>query len=132
MTFGSLTFLVFVLSFLLIYQLFGKNEQLRKLLLIGGNLIFYVSCSTKFLPLLLGLALLTFGMGKFIANRKKHRFIWVTVHAMFSVGILIYFKMTADGEGFPLGLSYLTLQAIAYTINIARGSHDALFDFRAF
>ncbi|CAH2602968.1 MBOAT family protein [Rhodovastum atsumiense] len=130
---------IFILGFLppvlaLYYALAGW-QRAREGLLIAASLAFYAWWDLRFLPLLAGLAVATWGIG-----RLYLRYPWVALPLLgmaLNLGALGWFKY-ADfigsnitwlvGAGWtplaltlPLGISFFVFQKISYLIDLRRG-----------
>jgi alginate O-acetyltransferase complex protein AlgI len=100
----------------------------RGKLVVGilGSLLFYAWGALRYLPLLVVLALFTYLLALALERLRsalaRRVLTWVAVLLILS--LLIAFKLGA-GAGYPLGLSYLTFQAIAYLVEVYTGKSGA-------
>jgi alginate O-acetyltransferase complex protein AlgI len=153
--FGYLVFLVVVLG---AHHLLRGRHAAQKWLLIAASYYFYATVDWRFCGLLLGLTLINYAAGGVVARAGsvviQRRAIAAAV--FFSIGLLCYFKylnffgamvnaVTAWlGAGslvpfvtilLPVGISFMTFQAITYPIDLATKQLDtpcSLGDFALF
>lgn len=117
----ALTSPLFLFVFLPVFMLVYHIGQYRARLILGilGSLVFYAWGNLAHLPLVLGLTLVTYGlargMDRWRAKPASGLLLWVGI--ILNVGLLIAYKQL-PGQSYPLGLSYLTFQAIAYLIEV--------------
>lgn len=136
--FGYLVFLVVVLMG---HHLLEGRHGGQKLLLIGASYYFYATVDWRFSGLLLALTLINFAAGKLVASTSsifiQRRAIAAAV--ILSIGLLSYFKylnffgeMVNSLTGWlgtgslvpfvkillPVGISFMTFQAITYPIDL--------------
>lgn len=131
-------YLIFLLAVVLIYWLLPA--VVRKPLLLVTSYIFYAWFNLRFLTLLLGLTLANYLIGLAIhANRRPRLLAWSSV--AINLGVLAVFKWSGffvdslravfEAIGLanlppglslllPLGISFYSFQAIAYTTEIYR------------
>lgn len=142
----DLTSLIFLLAFLplsvCLYYVFGRG--VRPVIIVFFSLIFYGMGSPKYFFLLLGMTVITCGMGQFLFMSKARS---VTRHnmdtAILVAGVLLnifpllYYKYTdfvrlninrALGTNFelknyllPLGISFFTFKSISFLVDVYRG-----------
>jgi alginate O-acetyltransferase complex protein AlgI len=153
--FGYLVFLVLVLAG---HHLLRGRHAAQKWFLIAASYYFYATVDWRFCGLLLGLTLINFAAGRAVARAAgvglQRRAI--TLAVLLSVGLLCYFKylnffgamvnsVTAWlGVGslvpfvnilLPVGISFMTFQAITYPIDLYYKRLDqpcSLADFALF
>ena len=153
--FGYLVFLVVVLG---AHHLLQGRHAAQKWLLIAASYYFYATVDWRFCGLLLGLTLINFAAGSAVARAAsiivKRRAIAVAV--LLSIGLLCYFKYLNFfgamansvtewlGAGslvpfvnilLPVGISFMTFQAITYPIDLSTRRLDkpcGLGDFALF
>jgi len=118
MDFNSPIFLfLFLPVFILIYYL--ATSRAKPAVGILGSLLFYPWGNLIHIPLLLGLVIFAYfvarGMSRWMNQRLALYLLWVGVLA--NVALLIAFKLWT-GIRYPLGLSYLTFQVIAYLFEV--------------
>ena len=141
----SLQFAVFLTLLLVGYWALRKSSpRLQNLLLLFGSYLFYGWGEWRFLAILVGESALTWWIGGRIGKaRDKHqRKIWFVAGITVSLGALGFFKYydffassTAKALGsfgltadigtlnliLPLGLSYFSLKAISYLVEVYHG-----------
>lgn len=136
MDFISVAYLGFLTVLLILYYVIPKNRQWI-LLLVSG--IFFYSCfSLKMWIFLLFTAVTTYCYGRFL---KRSR-VWLTVIILVNAGILLGLKVCASGLGIvnakglerfavllPVGISFYTLQTIAYMVDVHKGKIKAQNNF---
>jgi alginate O-acetyltransferase complex protein AlgI len=130
--FNSPIFLfLFLPIFMALYYLSGKNGRL--ITGIIGSLVFYAWGSLIFLPLLLGLIIINFFIGKnlgsLIGDKKRSTLIWAGLSI--NIGILAFFKIWG-GLGFPLGLSYVSFQLVSYLLDVNKKTIESEGNFFKF
>lgn len=145
MSFISLEFAIFMpLVFILYWHVFKKNSKRQNFLILVANGFFYAVWDWRFLFLLAFSTLSTFGIAKHIEsqikkdNRKNAK--WLSFYnIIIQTGLLIVFKyfnffVESVKEAFlfcghqfetsslniilPLGISFYTLKAISYSIDV--------------
>lgn len=116
--------------------------------LVGASLTFYGFWDVRFIPLLLGSALLDYLVGLRLGSTDRKK-LWLTVSVVFNLGVLAIFKYamwatdsaqsfldiigsTAELPGYnivlPVGISFYTFQSMSYTIDVYRGRVPATHD----
>jgi alginate O-acetyltransferase complex protein AlgI len=147
MVFSSATFLFYFLpAFLLLYYLLPWKNTV----LLLGSLVFYAWGEPRFVPLLMGSALLNYSAGYLIARAsawKKH-LLGLGIGA--NLAILFYYKyiaffadilnallprdhqLTLPAIVLPLGISFFTFQGISYLVDVSRNEVDAQKSFWRF
>jgi alginate O-acetyltransferase complex protein AlgI len=138
-TVTSIDFFAFALAGLVLYYLFPKRTQ--NLLLLVISYAFYALFAWHFPVVLLIVTVLTYSIVKGIRQQRRPRLLlWVGILAnLFILGYLKHWGFFLDklqillGEPqiltyfrgweilFPIGLSYYSLQAISYLIDVSRG-----------
>ena len=147
MWFNSLTFLIFLTVFLVLWPLFKKRNESRWAYLLLSSLVFYAWWDWRFLLLVMCSGLLDFYMGHLIANKAKYKKYWLYISIIGNLGCLMFFKYTIFiaenldnlifslfglethmlgeikelGILLPLGISFYTFQSLSYTIDIYKG-----------
>jgi len=144
MLFNSLHFYVFAFVVIPLFFLFEKKGQKR--LLLWASFYFYACLKIAFVPILLASFIATYLTSFKIEDSKSGpgKKLWLSVSLFVNLGILCFFKYTDflrsishdvrlllgfhDNLAFepvglilPLGISFYTFQAIAYSIDIYRG-----------
>ncbi|MFX0211814.1 MAG: MBOAT family O-acyltransferase, partial [Candidatus Hodarchaeota archaeon] len=150
MLFNSYTFLIFIIIVLCCYYSLSRKLQNRLLLL--ASYIFYGWWDWRFLSLLAISSIVNFFCGKKIASSKnsKIRKMFLIVSLCTNLGILGFFKycnffsqnihnvlrLVGLQVDFPLleillpvGISFYTFQAMAYTIDIYRRHENPCNNF---
>ncbi|HXD91857.1 MAG TPA: MBOAT family O-acyltransferase, partial [Bacteroidia bacterium] len=142
MLFNSLAFLAFLFILVLLYYTVGS--RFKKYVLLVGNLVFfyYVDPCLAIVPIFI--TILTFGLG-IIIERSKYKAIAFLFGTVVILGILIFYKYSIffmpltkflidlfgiKGNSFPsfltpLGISYISFQAIGYLIELKRASYSS-------
>jgi D-alanyl-lipoteichoic acid acyltransferase DltB (MBOAT superfamily) len=156
MTFNSIEFLAFFLSFYLLYwQVFGKSLKIQNLLLLFGSYVFYAWFNWKFLVLIIISSAFSYGCGLLIsktANEKRKSFLLYLAICQ-SLGLLLFFKYfnffiisVADlleaihlnpnihtlKIMLPLGISFYTFRLISYILDVYNEKIDAVNDWISF
>jgi alginate O-acetyltransferase complex protein AlgI len=156
MLFNSVNFLFFFLAVYTVYNFLTHRAQNRFLLI--ASYIFYGSWDWRFIPLLFFSSWLSYYSGKKIyeATKAEEKRNYLKLTLIGEVGLLAIFKYfnffvenvisllaTIGVRGadtsikiiLPLGISYYTFQAIAYSVDVYRGKIKAcqnLWDFLLF
>lgn len=137
MAFTSLAFLIFAPCFFLIYYAIDARHRM---LWVGlASLFFYAYWDLRYLPLLIGSALIDYYCSLRIHKNPsiKTRRFWLISALFLNLSILFFFKywnFFADNVqgvtglhlfttqlALPLGISFYTLQTLAYTFDVYRG-----------
>jgi alginate O-acetyltransferase complex protein AlgI len=132
MEFNTPLFLfLFLPVFVFVYHLAAQRGKL--ILGILGSLLFYAWGNLDHIPLMLGLTVGTYflarGMDRWRGQRLSSIMLWAGV--LINVILLIGFKVRED-IAYPLGLSYVTFQVIAYLFEVHNGSLESETDFIKF
>jgi len=136
MIFNSMAYLVFFVILFAIYYIFG--DKYRNLILLIASYIFYGYSNPKNLIILLAVTLISYFSGILVSNAKKERTKKqiISITTVLIIGILLYFKyslfiiqninnifttsFSIENLIVPLGISFFTLQAITYPIDVYR------------
>jgi alginate O-acetyltransferase complex protein AlgI len=142
MAFSSLLFLT---AFLPVYVLlyWASPRPVRNATLLLLSLVFYAWGAPWFLPVILGLGVLDYGLARAIDARREERSaklilaFAITIHlsvlayfkyANFFVGELgsLFVKLGGHGArwekvALPIGISFLTFEEISYVVDVYRG-----------
>src|SRR5215831_8630492 len=118
----------FVLFFALVVALYySAPQRLRVPLLLGASVLFYVSFIPLYILVLAVLILVDFCAGKLIerAESRARAKLWLGLSLASNLGLMFAFKYSQDLTGrslgpIPVGLSFHTFQAMAYTIEVYR------------
>ena len=107
---------LFLPVFILLYSLLRK--QFKLVVGIVGSLIFYAWGDPQHIYLLIGLVLFAYFFTLFMDRWRNTRVSLIVpwVGILLTLGILIGYKIRTD-VAYPLGLSYVTFQIIAYFID---------------
>lgn len=149
MVFNSITFLLFFVSFFLLYWFVGnKNVKLQNSILLLGSYLFYGWADWRFLFLIIAISVLNFYLGIFIekTSNPKRRQLLVYVGLIQGIGGLAFFKyynffVTSINDSIhllngnlnlqtlniivPLGISFFTFRTISYILDIDKGKIEA-------
>lgn len=125
---------LFLFVFLPLFMAFFLLSSARGKLFIGiiSSLIFYAWGSLIFLPLMLGLIVINYFIGKNLGNPngdKRAPLIWAGI--LINIGTLAFFKIR-QGFGFPLGLSYVSFQLVSYLLDVRKKTIESEDDFLKF
>jgi alginate O-acetyltransferase complex protein AlgI len=143
---------IFVLGFLpvvlALYYAVAASQRWREVVLITASLLFYAWWDVRYVPLLAGLAVATWGLGRL--HLIWPRAVLPVAGVVLNLGALAWFKY-ADFIGanlawlagqrwtplhvvLPLGISFFVFQKISYLIDVKRGDrHEYRFlDFCLF
>jgi alginate O-acetyltransferase complex protein AlgI len=107
---------LFLPVFFLVY--YFAPQRIRLVLGIVGSLLFYAWGNLNYVPLMIGLTLFAYLLARGI-NRwrgKRPAFVLLWVGILVNVALLVGFKLWT-GVKYPLGLSYVTFQVIAYLVD---------------
>ncbi len=146
MSYLSLTFAAFVAVMLVLYYLLPM--KLRPWILLAGSLFFYGCFDLRYMIFLLVAAASTFLCARFLPRLKKKGF-WIggcivlNAAIWFAIKELPWLLLTADrlfqkvglpslpvlSWLVPVGLSYFTLQAIGYLVDVYKGRIQAETNF---
>lgn len=122
---------LFLPTFVLIYVLAAKRARL----VVGvlGSLLFYAWGDLIYIPLMVALTLGAYGLGLAIERWRgtRRRSIALWSGSLLIVAILIVWKLL-PGIQFPLGLSYVGFQALAYLFEVNKKRVQADADLLRF
>ena len=154
MLFNSVQYFIF--APLVVFVFFQLKDDKRRWWLLVTSLYFYAAFRVPFLFILMASIILTFFAAIFIANAssKAMKKLYLTAGVAGNLSILYFFKyidfsfrvfndllglsacdfmyFTPPGVILPLGISFFTLQAISYAVDVYRGEIPAtrnFFDF---
>lgn len=145
MSFTDPMFFILVSLALVIYYALNKRVYLQNMLIFAASMFFYAWWDWRFLALILVVIVISFFVGILLADEKGRYYrskLLVILHVVTLFAILGYFKyfnfftdsFVTLAEWFghtpsdmfkqiilPIGISFYTFQAIAYTVDIYRG-----------
>lgn len=135
MQFASFGFVFFFTVVVLAY--FSLASRFQKLLLLLASLGFYASFGIAYLPAAIVLVLFSFLAGKKLERtHEETKKLWLTVFIFFQVLVLAGLKYTSFFAALsnldstfsfvaPIGISFQTLMAISYLVEIRSGRFKA-------
>jgi alginate O-acetyltransferase complex protein AlgI len=116
---------------MLVYHLTANRAKL--IVGILGSMLFYAWGNLIYLPIMIGILvasyLLAIGIDRWRDRRISRILLWAGV--AINVLLLIQFKLWTEFK-FPLGLSYVTFQAIAYLVEVYRKLYKSERDILKF
>jgi len=122
---------LFLPVFIIIYTLVRGRGKL--IVGIAGSLLFYAWGNLNYVPLLVGLTLITYllarGIHHWRGGRAAFMLLWAGI--LLNLALLIGFKLWS-GVKYPLGLSYVTFQVIAYLVEVYGRASEYEPDVAAF
>jgi alginate O-acetyltransferase complex protein AlgI len=108
-------------------------QRIKLVLGILGSLLFYAWGNLTYVPLMMGLALFAYLLGRGINHWRGSRpallLLWLGI--LVNVVLLVGFKLWT-GVKYPLGLSYVTFQVIAYLVEVYGRESEYEKDLLAF
>ncbi|MEM8814010.1 MAG: MBOAT family O-acyltransferase [Pseudomonadota bacterium] len=146
MLFQSQVFcLVFMPTILGVYWLFADRMAVRQWSLIAASLLFYGWWDVRFLPLLIGHALITWLIAVEYKRTGRGFWIWIGIGLnLLSLGSFKYLSFLVESleaaSGLdlptteillPIGISFFTFQLISYLVDLKRGDAP-VYGFRPF
>lgn len=136
MNFISIIYLAFLIVAMILYYVIPKNKQW--ILLLVFSIFFYSCFSLKGWIFLLCTALTTFCYGRFLATSKQGLFLITAMNLLLLLGL----KTIGSDLGFvaqnglsrfavliPVGISFYTLQTIAYMADVHKGKVEPQKNF---
>jgi len=129
MSFFSITFAAFFTAVVFLYFLIPQARRI--LVLFAASVLFYVSFTPQYILVVFVLILLDYCAGIFIEKASgRSRKAWLALSLSANLGLMAAFKYIPAVLGIPagpipLGLSFHTFQAMAYTIEVYRGRQPA-------
>ena len=137
MSYTSLKFLVFILGLMVIYYLFPKKYRWN--ILLVGNLVFYAMMSGKLLIFAIISGIITYAGGILISKKENKKKLFYLLSVLLVLGFLVVLKynnflssiinpiishisLEIPYKKFilPIGISYYTLEMIAYLTDVYR------------
>ena len=136
MQFTQISFAIFfIVIFLLYWLVLRKWHFAQNVLLLAGSYVFYGWWDWRFLSLIILTTLTTYFSARFA--RKRHGKTITAINIIFNIGMLLVFKyLNFFIENFkllfgveaatidillPVGISFYTFQAIAYSVDVYKG-----------
>ncbi len=153
MLFNSLEFILFLPPVFYLYWLLRRSVRIQNLFIVACSYLFYGWWDWRFLLLIAFTTLCSYGSALLMEKKESFRRVFCTVNIIVNLGILFLFKYyDFFVEGFeslmsvlglkahpatlslilPVGISFYTLQAIGYTIDVYRRQIPAARDIGAF
>lgn len=138
MVFSSIIFLFYFLPIFLIFYI--VLPPIRSFIIVVASLLFYAWGEPGYVPLLVGVTILNWGVGLLVQRTWSGRIILILGIAA-NISVLIWFKylgfidtqinklllvsglpiIDVTAVALPLGVSFFTFQGISYLIDIHRG-----------
>lgn len=122
---------LFLPLFILLYSL-AKNKW-KLVVGVFGSLLFYSWGNSQYVSLMIGLTLFAYlvghGIDRWRGKSASAVILWVGIFVV--LGLLVLFKLQTD-IAFPLGLSYVTFQVIAYFVEVHKKTEDFETDILKF
>ena len=126
MSFYSAAFAIFFAVVVTLYYLAPQGGRVPTLL--AASALFYISFNPQYIFILLALIAVDYSAGLLIerAESKHAKGAWLALSVAANLGFMAAFKYSPGVTGrslgaIPLGLSFHTFQAMAYTIEVYRG-----------
>jgi alginate O-acetyltransferase complex protein AlgI len=157
MLFNSLEFILFFLTFFILYWfVFKQNVKLQNVLILTASYVFMAWWDVRFLIVLISSSIINYVLGIYIAkaedNEKRQRLLlWLgLIHGL---GSLLFFKYcnffiqsltgAFDAAGMhlnihtlniilPLGISFYTFRAMSYLMDVESGKTKPVKDWIVF
>ena len=117
MYFLSLAFIVFFLTFLLLFS-FHKKTEIRKILLLAANFIAYALIDRQFFLVLLASSFFFAFFGKALQRNRSKGILAAGI--LLPVALLVLARWKGNLFA-PVGLSFFLLQGISYLVDLYRG-----------
>lgn len=143
MSYVSFVFFAFVALCVLLYYILPM--RLRPYLLLAASVAFYLCAGLSGVIYLLVLAVLTYSAARLLERLRKRRKLLLTGYLLVTVGAWVFLKYANYALGIlaalrhregltlavlaPLGVSFFTLQAIGYVIDVYRHKYAAERNF---
>jgi len=148
MLFNTPIFFAFLMVFLLFYGFVFLRHKPRIYFILVSSLVFYGTWNYRFIPLLVGSAVIDYFLAQAIyhASDQRRKKLFLSLSVMMNLGILALFKyadfaiqsvadfLTVLGYQadlgslswvLPVGISFYTFQSLSYTIDVYRGEMKA-------
>ena len=120
MQFNSTEFIfVFLPIFLLVY--FSVREELRRICIVLGSLLFYLLCggSWWWTPVLVAVVFFSWAISRALGRPGRGWLLGVALTVL--AELLIFFKLYQGGRFLPAGMSFYLFQIAACLIDVYRG-----------
>jgi len=148
MLFNTPIFFAFLMVFLLFYGFVFLRHKPRIYFILVSSLVFYGTWNYRFIPLLVGSAVIDYFLAQAIYNAsdQRRKKLFLSLSVVMNLGILALFKyadfaiqsvadfLTVLGYQadlgslswvLPVGISFYTFQSLSYTIDVYRGEMKA-------
>lgn len=134
MVFNSVEYILFITAVGFVYWLFNSQGKIywRNIFLLGASWLFYGMLQWWFLLLLLYIIIVNYFGAIAIEKLSTKSKTAVTITIILSLAILGFMKyayLLSDSIILPVGLSFFTFQALAYSIDVYRKKINAENDF---
>lgn len=149
MQLSTLTFFAFCIVTAAVYHFLGR--RFKKYALLAASYYFYESWSTQFLAAILVFTLANYAIGRVMGRASRYKRLMLIIGIGFNVFFLLMLKYAdffvpalanllsqiglstpALAILFPIGLSYMVLQAIGYLVDIYRNEMQPESDLVVF
>jgi len=122
---------LFLPVFMLLYYL--SPGRIKLVVGIAGSLLFYAWGNLNYVALMLGVTVLAYLLAQGIDRWRGHRlsFILLWIGIFVNIALLVGFKLWT-GVKYPLGLSYVTFQVIAYLVEVYNKAGESEKDILSF
>ncbi len=146
MVFSNLIFLYLFLPFCLAAYFLCRGIRAKNAVLLVFSLVFYAWGEPVYLLLMIAAAAINWGCGLLL--QKKRKKLWLVLALVLDLGGLAVFKyagflvenfnalfhtaLAVPQIPLPIGISFYTFQALAYTVDVWRGDVQAQRSFGRF
>lgn len=153
MTFNSIAYAFFLpIVFLIYWYILGKRLRAQNIFLLAASYFFYSCWDWRFLGLIIFTTATTY-LSALMMEKSEHKKLWLTINIVANLAVLFTFKylgffventcILLNYIGFradsitvniilPIGISFYTLQAISYSIDVFRRQIAPTHDYIAF
>ena len=153
MTFNSIAYAFFLpIVFLIYWYILGKRLRAQNIFLLAASYFFYSCWDWRFLGLIIFTTATTY-LSALMMGKSEHKKLWLTINIVANLAVLFTFKylgfsventcVLLNYIGFradsitvniilPIGISFYTLQAISYSIDVFRRQIVPTHDYVAF